>query len=222
MLAQMLDPSDKDRNFLNVSKEDKTVLLINNLGGVSPLELGGITTEVCDQLASAYGIVPARVLSGTFMTSLNGLGFSISLLKLVDTGLGSGSSILELLDAPAEAVGWTPSVKTRTWDMQCTPVQDIQGKREENETQSSNIKSKETSIHHNILLNRYSVRFAEARTALTSGLNRLIKAEPDITHYDTIVGDGDCGIGLKRGAEGECQYTRQTCMLPPKYANKAR
>jgi len=51
------------------------------------------------------------------------------------------------------------------------------------------------------LLNRYSVRFAEARTALTSGLNRLIKAEPDITHYDTIVGDGDCGIGLKRGAE---------------------
>jgi len=26
-------------------------------------------------------------------------------------------------------------------------------------------------------------------------------AEPDVTNYDTIVGDGDCGIGLKRGAE---------------------
>lgn len=29
----------------------------------------------------------------------------------------------------------------------------------------------------------------------------MIAAEPDITHYDTIVGDGDCGIGLKRGAQ---------------------
>lgn len=25
--------------------------------------------------------------------------------------------------------------------------------------------------------------------------------EPEVTHYDTIVGDGDCGVGLKRGAE---------------------
>jgi dihydroxyacetone kinase len=33
-------------------------------------------------------------------------------------------------------------------------------------------------------------------------LRRLIKAEPEITKYDTIVGDGDCGVGLKRGAEG--------------------
>jgi dihydroxyacetone kinase len=40
------------------------------------------------------------------------------------------------------------------------------------------------------------------RKALETALNRLIKAEPDITNYDTIVGDGDCGIGLKRGAEG--------------------
>lgn len=36
---------------------------------------------------------------------------------------------------------------------------------------------------------------------LKAGLERVAKAEPDITHYDTIVGDGDCGIGLRRGAE---------------------
>ena len=39
------------------------------------------------------------------------------------------------------------------------------------------------------------------KNILTSGLNRVIAAEPEVTHYDTIVGDGDCGIGLKRGAE---------------------
>lgn len=42
------------------------------------------------------------------------------------------------------------------------------------------------------------------KTALTDGLERVIAAEPDVTRYDTVVGDGDCGIGLKRGAEGKC------------------
>lgn len=40
---------------------------------------------------------------------------------------------------------------------------------------------------------------------LKAGLDRVIVAEPDVTHYDTIVGDGDCGIGLKRGAESVLQ-----------------
>ena len=39
------------------------------------------------------------------------------------------------------------------------------------------------------------------KKALNSGLERLIAAEADVTRFDTIVGDGDCGIGLKRGAE---------------------
>jgi dihydroxyacetone kinase len=29
----------------------------------------------------------------------------------------------------------------------------------------------------------------------------VIAAEPHVTRYDTLVGDGDCGVGLKRGAE---------------------
>lgn len=37
---------------------------------------------------------------------------------------------------------------------------------------------------------------------VTTGLKNLIAAEKEITKYDSIVGDGDCGIGLKRGAEG--------------------
>ena len=39
------------------------------------------------------------------------------------------------------------------------------------------------------------------KKVLGSGLNRVIDAEPTITQYDTVVGDGDCGVGLKRGAE---------------------
>lgn len=142
MLAQMLDPSDKDRNFLNVSKEDRTVLLVNNLGGVSVIELGGITDEVVKQLKERYGIEPLRILAGTYMTSLNGMGFSISLLKLQDTGLGHGKSMLELLDAPAEATGWSAAMNTSTWEGKSAPSAPKEISTEVEEAKPSNLKSK--------------------------------------------------------------------------------
>jgi hypothetical protein len=49
---------------------------------------------------------------------------------------------------------------------------------------------------------RHPVKYARAVTTLTIALRKVIAAEPDITNYDTVVGDGDCGIGLKRGSEG--------------------
>jgi dihydroxyacetone kinase len=38
--------------------------------------------------------------------------------------------------------------------------------------------------------------------AVQSACQALISAEPEITKYDTIAGDGDCGLTLKSGAEG--------------------
>jgi dihydroxyacetone kinase len=49
-----------------------------------------------------------RVMAGTYMTSLNMPGFSLTLL-LLPSGSGepySSKQILELLDAPANAPGW--------------------------------------------------------------------------------------------------------------------
>ena len=45
---------------------------------------------------------------------------------------------------------------------------------------------------------------------LGSALKRLIAAEPDVTKFDSIVGDGDCGIGLKRGAEAIMKWLERT------------
>jgi dihydroxyacetone kinase len=183
MLKYMLDTSDKDRAFLQVSKSDDTVLLVNNLGGVSPLEMGGITAEVVNQLEQDYGIEPQRILSGTFMTSLNGLGFSISLLKLTSSGVST--SLLDLLDAPAEATGWAAPIKTSTWSKPPTQTSTT------SENQASTNKPANLTIDPSL-----------ASSALKHALQNLISAEPDVTRYDTVVGDGDCGIGLKRGAEG--------------------
>jgi dihydroxyacetone kinase len=116
MLEQLLDQSDKERAFLEIGKGERCVLMINNLGGVSVLELGGIATKVVKQLKDTWDLEASRVFVGAFMTSLNGNGFSITLLRLQDTSLGVGKSMLELLDAPAEAAGWSAAVKTETWD----------------------------------------------------------------------------------------------------------
>jgi triose/dihydroxyacetone kinase / FAD-AMP lyase (cyclizing) len=140
MLAQMLDPADKDRNYLQVAKGDEVVLLVNNLGGVSPLEFGGVVDLICEQLESEYDLHPARAIAGTFMTSLNGMGFSISLLKVVDVGLGSGRTIIELLDEPSEAVGWASPVSVATWSSkrESPPVFRL---KETKELEPCNIKS---------------------------------------------------------------------------------
>lgn len=184
ILGQMLDPKDEDRHFVDIKKGDKTVLFINNLGGVSMLELAGILNEIHTQLNQDWGITPVRVISGTFLTSLNGMGFSASLLKLEDTGLGAGKSMLELLDAPSEAVGWAAAISTPTWDA--------------DNTATAGDKSVGTGA---VKASNLTLDPQQAQTALKAGLDKVIAAEPEVTKYDTIVGDGDCGIGLKRGAE---------------------
>lgn len=93
--------------------------------------------------------------------------------------------MLQLLDAPCEAAGWTAPIRKETWEAKSTKT------REEVTSGLGEIKS--SGLKYDL---------ETAKSALTAGLQRVIDAEPDVTRYDTVVGDGDCGIGLKRGAEG--------------------
>jgi dihydroxyacetone kinase len=42
---------------------------------------------------------------------------------------------------------------------------------------------------------------SQVRKIIIAGCERIIKEEPTITEYDTIVGDGDCGYTLRDGAK---------------------
>lgn len=53
---------------------------------------------------------------------------------------------------------------------------------------------------------KMSFNDAEVRRRIQSGCNAVIKAEPTITEYDTIVGDGDCGYTLRDGAKKVMQF----------------
>jgi triose/dihydroxyacetone kinase / FAD-AMP lyase (cyclizing) len=74
LIPQLLDlitsTADKERSFLPLqgNKKDSVVLLVNNLGGLSELELGGIVAETRRAL-DARGINIQRVLAGSFMVN---------------------------------------------------------------------------------------------------------------------------------------------------------
>ncbi|KAM3455732.1 hypothetical protein MY3296_002150 [Beauveria thailandica] len=200
MLAQLLDGSDEDRAFLTVNSNE-VVLLVNNLGGVSVLEMGGITAEVVAQLRATYGIRPVRVIAGTFMTSLNGMGFSVSLLNVVNTSVeGAAPNMVELLDAPSEVTGWSAPIQKTTWEAAA-------GRGGQEETEREEAAAAETV--QDIKLSGLKHDPSVAKEALTAALKSVIAAEPDVTKYDTVVGDGDCGIGLKRGAEAILKHLDQ-------------
>lgn len=178
MIDQLSDPKDSDRAYVDFTSAENIVLMVNNLGGLSPLELGAITTEVISQL-DGRSLRPARVFSGTYMTSLDGPGFSITLLK-------AASSILPLLDAPTEAVGFTPGcVLTST-----------------SETAARVILEDEIKTVHPVRANAPSILDPAAfAAAAAAACKKAIAAEPEITQFDTVVGDGDCGYTLKRASE---------------------
>ena len=68
---------------------------------------------------SKWNIKPARIFSGSFETSLNAPGFSVSLCNLSKAAAGSESQVtelLELLDLKTTAPAWpaTAPAATRT------------------------------------------------------------------------------------------------------------
>lgn len=70
LVSQLLDfltsALDSDRSFVPFKGKDNVVLLVNNLGSVSELELGGVVAEVRKEL-DVRGITVSRILAGTFM-----------------------------------------------------------------------------------------------------------------------------------------------------------
>jgi dihydroxyacetone kinase len=181
----LLSEDDKDRSFVRFRQEDDVVLLVNNLGGLSNLELSYITSTVADHLQQKYNIKCVRVYSGSLITALNGPGFSITLLNASSASKDSKVSIVELLDAPAHAPGWPSFVSN--------PLQ------WENDI-SSRIRTTEGHTKYVSTGKTVSVDKPLFVSMLKSGLTALLDVEPLVTKYDTIAGDGDCGETLASGA----------------------
>ncbi len=155
---------------------ERIAALINNLGATTAMELAIAGRRALSKL-EARGLEVERLYSGTFVSSLDMAGISISLLRVDDERL-------RWLDAPTLAPGWPNapkrrpgSVAERTIDETViTPAPEIQ-------TFPQTVEGK-----------RARRAVLAACTALEESYYRLKKA-------DEAVGDGDLGDNMARTAK---------------------
>ncbi|RSM04034.1 hypothetical protein CDV31_010224 [Fusarium ambrosium] len=156
----------------------RVALMVNNLGGLSVLELGIIADEVVSQLG-VRDIEIGRCLVGSFVTSLDGPGFSVTLLELDE-------ELEELLDAPTTAPAWPRSIHGWATDAKAVA-------KRETKVEAAKPNGRETGV---------KVPTTLVKSIIDSVAKTTAQDEPKITEYDTLAGDGDCGETLLNGVNG--------------------
>ncbi|RBQ77129.1 hypothetical protein FVER14953_10244 [Fusarium verticillioides] len=174
-LGMMFTPK---ANTWQPGKGRRVALMVNNLGGLSVLEIGVVADEVVRQLVQR-SIHIERSLVGTFITSLDGPGFSVTLLSLDD-------ELRDLLDAPTTAPAWPRSI--HGWATDAESVS-----KRETIVPVAKASSRETGVKVPTSLVKVLIKSVARTTA---------RDEPKITEYDTLAGDGDCGETLLNGITG--------------------
>ncbi|KAJ2163030.1 Dihydroxyacetone kinase 2 [Coemansia sp. RSA 552] len=164
-------------------KPAPVVLLVNNLGATSNIELG-LVTKLAVEAAQAAGYTPVRVLSGTYMTGLAMPGVSISLLVLPEDE-GEKAKLLGLVDQPAFCPGW----------INHSHVEDAGSTDESAQGPATHVKG---------------VSDATWEKAIATAYDSVVAEEPRVTHLDQVMGDGDCGQVLLSGATAIQEAAKNT------------
>jgi dihydroxyacetone kinase len=156
--------------------DKRIVLLVNNLGATPTMELAIVTRRAVAVL-EGRGLAVERVYLGTFLSALEMAGVSVSVL-LVD------EARLALLDAPTEAPGWTGTARPRKRVAPPLPEAPFSSLP----VTPARPRTPRTPLGQSL------------ETAIQSAARALIEAASRLTQMDQVVGDGDLGISLERGA----------------------
>ncbi|XP_074228040.1 triokinase/FMN cyclase isoform X4 [Camelus bactrianus] len=176
IVAIMLDHMTNSSNVSHVPVQSgsSVVLMVNNLGGLSFLELG-IIADAAVRSLEGRGVKIARALVGTFMSALEMPGISLTLL-LVDEPL------LKLIDADTTASAWPNmakvSVTGRTW-IRAAPTEPLEAP---DSTATGGTDSKQMVL------------------VLERVCTTLLGLEEHLNALDRAAGDGDCGTTHSRAA----------------------
>ncbi|PFH48254.1 hypothetical protein AMATHDRAFT_65896 [Amanita thiersii Skay4041] len=187
---------------------DEAILFVNNLGGMSQLEMNAILDEVAIQLY-AQGINLIRMYQSAYMTSLNAPGFSISLLNTTAVksrlGFSYGIAVCDLLDDATDAVAWSGTrMAYTTQDYSQTrrsvsagesaTLQSIRLAANDYMNTRQRIHPEQGSSPALFLSSKIAVR------AIQLACRKVQEASGLLTSFDEVVGDGDCGETFARGA----------------------
>ncbi|KAL7422835.1 hypothetical protein Q5752_002131 [Cryptotrichosporon argae] len=193
VLDLILDQDDPERAFVRFNDGDELVLLVNNQGGLSALEMGAAVDEVLTQL-ERRGIVPVRIFNGPFMGSLNMPGLSVSLLNLTNVAsltAVSTARLVELIDAPHTSFAWPATQGVY-------PLPPPVAGRTRADAYAEEAEAKAAAPPY--AGPKLNVAPHSLREAMRAAAHDVLALEPDLTRWDTIVGDGDCGETCAMGA----------------------
>jgi dihydroxyacetone kinase len=173
-----------------LDEDREVVVLLNNLGCLPQLEMGIVMKEVVEHLLR-NNCRPIRIFSGSFMTSLDMNGVSLSLLNLSTVGPEMQEQILFCLDQHVTAPAWsaaTPLVSEASFDLSKRVIAPLglQAPSSQNGTDEQAI---------------FWIEPASMCVQMVRAIcNKIISIEPQLSEFDAICGDGDCGDVMKKGA----------------------
>jgi dihydroxyacetone kinase len=153
----------------------RVVVMVNNLGSTTEMELAIVARHVITVMERASFNVE-RIYAGTFLSSLDMAGISISVLGINDEWL-------RWLDASTAAPAW-PNVLTGYSVKSAHPV-----------TAQANV-----NVSSNLRQDITTETGRKTSRAILAACEALIEAEAELTEMDRIAGDGDLGASMKRAA----------------------
>ncbi|XP_012924556.1 triokinase/FMN cyclase isoform X2 [Heterocephalus glaber] len=174
MLDHMTDPSNVSR--VPVQPGSSVVLMVNNLGGLSFLELG-IVADAAVRCLEGRQVKIARALVGTFMSALEMPGVSLTLL-LADEPL------LKLIDADTTAAAWPHMARAS-----------VTGRTRSRAAPTAPPEAPEAAAAAGGVPSHRVVHVLEQVCTTLQDLEEPLNA------LDRAAGDGDCGTTHSRAAQ---------------------
>ncbi len=154
--------------------EKRVAVMVNNLGATTEMELAIVSRHALSVLASK-GFTVERIYAGTFLSSLDMAGLSISVLGLNDERL-------RLLDASTTAPAW-PNVR----------------KHRPGKIAAQRLAQVRPAINSGGGAQTDAGR--KVQRAVEAACKALIDAEDELTEMDLVTGDGDLGASMTRAAK---------------------
>jgi dihydroxyacetone kinase len=155
--------------------EKRVAMMLNNLGAVTEMELAIVARHATPFLENT-GFTVERIYAGTFLSSLDMAGISISVL-------GVNEERLRWLDAATSAPGWPNAPKQRPGNA---------------ETRIATVV--DTKVNPPTGIGAQSENGRKTKRAIDAACHALIAAEGELTEMDRVTGDGDLGISMERAA----------------------
>ena len=181
-----------DRMYREIKAEmgfkegDKLAVLVNGLGSTPLLELNIVYYDLHKRFAKD-GLIIHDAEIKTYCTCMEMGGFSITILKLDD-------ELIEYLDAPWYSPYYAKGELTGAACRAEDTVEEEEPEFDENDVEEADIVRSKAGV-----LTELSAE--DARNMLIYIADKIIGKKPYLTEVDSVIGDGDHGIGMAGGMQ---------------------